>query len=199
MREEETPTYNRVGRALDNLVDLVGRNIESSVSGELNFSQMREMSFAMPLLVKDLEQQGEITRRLLLGLEIFEELAAEVPELEVPIADGVQKLLMSMFQLVSEVAGASIESEVLKIAPLAKKNKAKAAVAARACELAKQFWGEDEQQQIRISAMAARVYGTLHEEGFGEILPDYQDGVKDWIKIVAPEYARKGGKPRKTP
>jgi len=63
-----------------------------------------------------------------------------------------------------------------------------------ACEL----WKSDKSQVIRIGEMADKVYRKLAKEGFLDSLPDNPESIKDWIKLVAPDYARKGGRKRKT-
>lgn len=47
--------------------------------------------------------------------------------------------------------------------------------------------------------LAERVYRALVGEGFTEALPGTAERIKEWIKPVAPDYARKGGRRRKTP
>lgn len=90
-------------------------------------------------------------------------------------------------------------SQTLKIKPLVIKSQRKADTTFRARTVAIELWHADTAQKIRISDMADRVYRTLAAEGFTDSLPDTAERVKEWIKPVAPDYARKGGKPRKTP
>jgi hypothetical protein len=74
-------------------------------------------------------------------------------------------------------------------------NAAKAATQNRARTLASEAWQADAEQEYRLSEVAAMVKGSLEHEGFTELpkLPS----IKDWIKHVAPAYARKAGRPRK--
>ncbi len=90
-------------------------------------------------------------------------------------------------------------AQALKIKPLFIKAQKKAVATECARALAIELWHADTAQKIRISDMAERVYRTLASEGFIDSLPDTAERVKEWIKPVAPDYARKGGKPRKTP
>ncbi|MFD2407861.1 hypothetical protein ACFSVK_22415 [Azorhizophilus paspali] len=46
--------------------------------------------------------------------------------------------------------------------------------------------------------MAEQVYRALAAEGLADSLPDTTERIKEWIKPVAPDYARKGGRRRKT-
>lgn len=70
----------------------------------------------------------------------------------------------------------------------------------RAREIATELWSNDT-KGLRIGDMADEVYRALTTEGFTkspEGLPDTVGTVGDWIKPVAPNYARKGGRSRKT-
>ncbi len=77
-------------------------------------------------------------------------------------------------------------------------NEVKSAAIARGQAIAIDLWKADAAKQIRLGDMAERVYRALVDEGFKEILPGTSDRLKEWIKPVAPDYARKGGRPRKT-
>ncbi|WP_433740052.1 hypothetical protein [Pseudomonas putida] len=76
-------------------------------------------------------------------------------------------------------------------------NAAKTIAQNRARTLASEAWQADTEQEYRLSEVAAMVKGSLEHEGFTQLpkLPS----IKDWIKPTAPAYARKGGRPRKTP
>lgn len=76
-------------------------------------------------------------------------------------------------------------------------NAAKATAQDRARTLASEAWQADTEQEYRLSEVAAMVKDSLEHEGFTDLpkLPS----IKDWIKLTAPTYARKGGRPRNTP
>ncbi|RON25623.1 hypothetical protein [Pseudomonas lini] len=76
-------------------------------------------------------------------------------------------------------------------------NAAKDAAIKQAQEIAKGLWEADTAETIRIGQMADMVYRTLHGLGMTDVLPEEPDTLKDWIKSVAPDYARKPGKPKK--
>lgn len=78
-------------------------------------------------------------------------------------------------------------------------NDSKAAAIARAKSIATELWQADTAQEIRLGDMAERVYRALADEGFAESLPGTAERLKEWIKPAAPDYARKGGRRRKTP
>jgi hypothetical protein len=79
------------------------------------------------------------------------------------------------------------------------RNAAKAKVQERAKSIATERWQADATQEIRLGDMADRVYRALAADGFAESLPGTAERIKEWIKPVAPDYARKPGRRRKTP
>lgn len=76
-------------------------------------------------------------------------------------------------------------------------NRPKKVAMARAKEIALQLWQEDTAQEARIGEIADKVYRQLAKEDYTHALPDTAESLKRWIKGIAPEYARQGGKPRK--
>ncbi|HBN9846904.1 TPA: hypothetical protein L3934_006136 [Pseudomonas aeruginosa] len=199
MEMEDTPTYKKVGLALSVVVDVVEKQMEDSPDGIFSFEQMCLISKVMPLLLDDSAEAESVKEKLLTGLNIMRSVGEDFPEVADEVAAGAQLLVMGMFQLVSELADRKMISEAAKMAPLAKHNSEKERLIRKARTLAQEMWREDGEQKIRIGEMTANVYSALYGEGHGESLPSNQDAVKDWIRPVAPAYARKGGKPRKTP
>lgn len=78
-------------------------------------------------------------------------------------------------------------------------NMAKTSAVERARVIAAELWQADTTQKTRIGKMADKVYRALVNEGFAESLPGSAERIKKWIEPVAPGYARKGGRDRKTP
>jgi tRNA nucleotidyltransferase/poly(A) polymerase len=76
-------------------------------------------------------------------------------------------------------------------------NAAKATAQDCARTLASEIWQADADQEYRLKDMAGLVEDVLKRKGCKE-LPSLER-IKEWIKPVAPAYARKGGRPRKTP
>ncbi|MNP61225.1 hypothetical protein D3C76_1563840 [compost metagenome] len=83
--------------------------------------------------------------------------------------------------------------------PLCKLNNHKAAAIEYAKVIATEIWAADTAQKIRLRDMAERVWARLIDEGLDKWLPDKAESIKEWLKPVAPEYARKAGRPRKSP
>ncbi|HCF2589489.1 TPA: hypothetical protein VDW09_003570 [Pseudomonas aeruginosa] len=81
---------------------------------------------------------------------------------------------------------------------LAKFNEAKAALLEEAQRIAKQLWQDDSARKIRIGEMAQIVFAELYKE-HSKLLPDRADQIRGWIQPVAPPYAMRPGRPKKTP
>ncbi len=93
----------------------------------------------------------------------------------------------------------AMKLDAKKTVGLAALNKAKADAAERARAVAAELWQADTAQEIRLGDMADKVYRALAFEGFAESLPGTPERLREWIKPAAPDYARKGGRRRKTP
>lgn len=66
-------------------------------------------------------------------------------------------------------------------------------------QTARELWAKDSECKIRIGEMALKVYKVLLGTEHKESLPFDGEALRAWIKEVAPDYARKGGAPRKNP
>jgi hypothetical protein len=88
------------------------------------------------------------------------------------------------------------DDQTKKIGSILAINRAKQADIDRARAKAVELWQADAAQEYRITDMAGEVRDILKREGVTD-LPAIER-VKEWIKPVAPSYARLGGK-RKTP
>ena len=86
-----------------------------------------------------------------------------------------------------------------RMAGLQALNIAKTSAVERARFIAAELWRADTTQETRIGEMAEKVYRALVTDGFAESLPETSERLKAWIKPVAPDYARKGGRRRKPP
>lgn len=85
-----------------------------------------------------------------------------------------------------------------QMAGLNKINNAKKELMDRARTHALSIWdADDTRQEFTLKDVAKQVENILGREGVTEF-PSHER-IKYWIRPVAPEYARKGGRPRKTP
>ena len=65
-----------------------------------------------------------------------------------------------------------------------------------AVKVARQLWENDVKEEIKITAMSDKVYKALIESHI-EALPQNIESINRWIKHVAPDYAKLGGRPKK--
>lgn len=199
MREEDTPIYNRAGIGINTVTTIIEEEMADSTDGLLSFDHMQLMSKVIPQILTDQAEADSVREKLLEGLEILKSIGSDFPDIAEEVTAGSQLLIMGVFQLVTELIDKKIVTEVAKIAPLAKHNSKKLEAQKAACALAEEMWEEDKDKKIRISEMATNVFIALQNSEHADNLPDHHVTVKDWIKSVAPDYARKGGKPRNTP
>ncbi|WP_018649522.1 MULTISPECIES: hypothetical protein [unclassified Thioalkalivibrio] len=80
-------------------------------------------------------------------------------------------------------------------APNRRKQKAKTIAQA----LAQQLWKEDDAKTIRIRDMCEQVYKIMLRIGFDEHLPGQSEGLATWIRPIAPDHAKRPGRPKKNP
>ena len=64
---------------------------------------------------------------------------------------------------------------------------------------AQQEWEKPNGRSIRISEMSEKVWSYMVDTGYQSFLPDKSSGLADWIRPVAPDSAKKPGRPRKSP
>jgi len=80
--------------------------------------------------------------------------------------------------------------------PLRRQDSEKKLVIKRAKVIAAELWQADTEQEFRLKEMADQVEDILKREGVEEKnLPKTR--IKEWIKPIAPDYARLGGRPAK--
>lgn len=165
---------------------------------QISFARMNEIAETICLILGEDEAKPQIVRGFHTGLAELERIAVENPKLKSEVASASQKVMIAMFKVAIVVARERMRAEVRRIAPLANRNGRKEPAMARARELAQEMWAADLGQEIRSSTMADKVYRRLADEGMADLLPDSAERIKVWIKPVAPDYARRGGR-RKTP
>jgi len=198
MKREATPTYKLVGAAITKIGHVIDDELARAGPKQLSFARMNEIAATISLILGEDEAKPQILKGFHTGLAELEQIAVENPELKGELARASQKVMLAMFKVAIVVARERMRAEVRRIAPLANRNGRKEPAMARARELAREMWAADLGQEIRSSTMADKVYRRLADEGMADLLPDSAERVKEWIKPVAPDYARKGGR-RKTP
>ncbi len=77
------------------------------------------------------------------------------------------------------------------------KSQAKERAQVAAKTLANYFWNQDKDNKIKIKEMAITVHAELNQTEHHDQLPDQSVSLKDWIKDIAPEYAREAGRSKR--
>lgn len=194
MRKESTPTYKSAGKYLVELVAAIDKELEEQNYRPLSFARLNDIAETICLVFDDEEEKPRILGGFCRGLIDLQMAAVESPEVANQIAAGAQKLLIAMCNVAIVVARDRMRVEFDRIAPLARRNKVREDVITLARVLAKRFWELDVGNEIRTGDMAEKVYRKLADEGLVKLLPGSTDRVKEWIKPVAPDYAKKGGR-----
>lgn len=129
----------------------------------------------------------------------LQQIAKQHPAAAEQATDIAKDLFWSLLSLKTVLVAPRAQRERKTLRPLAQLNSEKGFIIETARTIAVDIWKSDTAQGIRISEMADRVYRTLVSDGFTEMLPGTSERIREWIKPVAPDYARKGGRRRKTP
>jgi len=86
-------------------------------------------------------------------------------------------------------------------APLFRLNLGKKHLKETAQYMAEKEWEKDTRQEIRLGSMCKKVYSIIFNEVRGDdlekALPREPMGLKEWLRPIAPSWAKKGGRPRK--
>ncbi|ADH85952.1 hypothetical protein [Desulfurivibrio alkaliphilus] len=95
----------------------------------------------------------------------------------------------------------SWKANVARQAPLNQINAARRELKDFTKELAKKEWAKDTDRTVRIKDMCKKVYPALCEhaanKNISDLVPDKEEGIKPWLRDVAPDYAKKQGRPPK--
>lgn len=199
MEKEKTPTHKFLGRKFIELGMALDEELLGPNASNLSFDRMHEIVEVISMLMGEDPDRFIVVNEMKAGLFSLEKTEKMDATTHKQVLIGARQLLVGVFKLAIAIAGDRVKSEVLRISPLARQNQAKEDIINRACELATELWGMDKTQSVRIGVMADMVYRKLVGEGMRELLPDSEERIKDWIKSVAPSYARKGGRARKPP
>lgn len=78
---------------------------------------------------------------------------------------------------------------------LDERNKRAALIGSELQRHAKDLWDADAEEEFKVTEVAHLVKGAVERDYPGDRIPGLYR-VKEWIKIHAPEYARKGGAPK---
>ena len=129
------------------------------------------------------------TDALDISKEEAEELNKRLGEAQRLVEEGEIKIRATEVRKADQIVGISERNAIVKSLQEEAKN------------IAKEFWAADKEKEIRITKMSEMVFDELSERNpkseMPKHFPETSETVKEWIKLVAPEYARKGGRTKK--
>lgn len=198
-----TPTYKRTREYLDGVRQALGN--ECGPNGDPDLDSLCEATVSAiracstltntePNDMYSLEKAGAAMEQAFVLLKKIERLYPEGAE---TVHATAQMMMVSWNMASNCLINARIAREIPAMRPIARIHAAKAAAVERAQAIATELWKADTSKEARLGNMAERVYRALIDEGFAELLPGTAERLKEWIKPVAPDYARKGGRRRK--
>jgi hypothetical protein len=190
--EEETPTHKRFGAPMDALIGkLESRNEDDS----LTFEEAEEFLAAATLLVDCTGAQEIIKENFGAGISVLHHLAAENPEILQDVRTALTSITLAVVCATNEIACQAIAHESATQGHIYRKNAEIASMADQARAVASEVWNADADHEYRIDEVARLVSDELERRG---LQPPQKDTLKKWIRPVAPPYASKGGRPKKT-
>lgn len=199
-----SPTYKRTRSNFEG-VKLALRN-ENGPSGAPDIDSLctgtvSAISACSNLASSDHQEQYPLEKAIVAtkrAFRLLQEIERSCPEAAELAHETALMLMFSWASASTDLTNAQIAREIPAMRPIVRMRVAKAAAVERAKAIATEQWQTDTAQEIRVGEMADKVYRLLATEGFAESLPDLPERLKEWIKPVAPSYARKGGRRRKT-
>ncbi|KKN97474.1 hypothetical protein LCGC14_0155930 [marine sediment metagenome] len=154
------------------------------------------LAMATTSLAADLQTMADASLRVTLAFLMLEEVESDFPKAAEITRDIMRELLSASYAVVKSTTLAIHERQSGHKRSLVKMHSAHDSKVERAQAIATDLWRSAEYATMRIGSMTEEVYSRMYEEGFAKVLPE-KDRVRDWIKPVAPSFARKGGRPPK--
>lgn len=159
-------------------------------------SELFRLGMTISTLAASSECQERAAKRMIDAFLVIDGIEKDFPECAERIQCLASDLLSASYDVAKSLTLAEHERQNSTMRPLVKVNAAKADAIKRACAIAADRWQSDTTQSIRLGEMADKIYRALVDEGFAEVLPGNTERIKEWIKPVAPAYARQGGAPK---
>jgi hypothetical protein len=150
-------------------------------------------------LPDELPQKQEILRNVDLAREAMAK--SDLPEVKLRFLRIIKNHENARHDL---WAGRAEKAEVEKInreRELRKRNENAQALKSEAQRKAQEKWQKDKEQQIRLGDMCEKVYRAIIDfatrSNTLDLLPGEAEGIKPWLREIAPDYAKKPGRPKK--
>lgn len=183
--EKSTSTHKRIGGPLDEF-------FESHDMRHMDLSATEDLLDRLTLIVPDGDAKLTAGDLFKLGISIAYAHTNTKTEAREVLEEVVGAIAMGAAYLVNEIACKAIEAEMVSQGNLAQHKAAKAK--AEAERLAIDLWKEDAEEGLKIGCCAKIVRNSLDRGGFGRF---NEETVKRWIRSSAPDYAKRGGRPKK--
>lgn len=187
---EDLPSWELLARA---------GKIMSSVASELGEAQnnpsienLRSMAAANLMLAEDSETKKLARMMFIVTFTQIEDLIQREPEASSSLISIAATLIAASQFVICGNALKRHKNFSARISPLAEKNTKSSQRSDRACVIASDLWAADSDNEFRLLDMATQVRDILEREG-EQGLPQI-DRIKEWIKKVAPDYARRPGR-----
>lgn len=189
--EDKTPTHNKFGAPMDALIDQMP---DRSAEDGLTFDEMAEFLKTTVLLVDAPDSQEDILQNFSAAVAILRGVAEARPEIAGEIKAALENLTLGVICATNEIACQRIEHESKTGQGIYAANEALEESRRLACEMARELWDADHDCELRIGDVAELVRAEMQHQGRK---PPKIDTVRGWISQAAPDYARKGGRPKK--
>lgn len=106
--------------------------------------------------------------------------------------DDAMDILNNIFSSYSNFEYKKVENTIKPVGVSKEKIEAKR----YAKNIADYLWRKDIENKIKIKEMAINVYAELYQTHHKDQLPDRPESLKEWIKDIAPSYAKESGRPK---
>lgn len=189
--EDKTPTHNKFGVPMDALIDQMP---DRSAEDGLTFDEMAEFLKTTVLLVDAPDSQEDILQNFSAAVAILRGVAEARPEIAGEIKAALENLTLGVICATNEIACQRIEHESKTGQPIYAANEALEESRRLACDTARELWGTDHDCELMIGYVAELVHADMQRQGRK---PPKIETVRRWISQAAPDYARKGGRPKK--
>lgn len=189
--EDQTRTHKKFGAPMDALIDKMP---ERSAEEGFTFDEMGGFLETTALLVDAPESQADILQNFSSAVGILRALAETHPDIAKEIKIALENLTLGVICATNEVACQQIERESRTGRAIFEANQARQSLEQLATGIARELWSADHDHEYRIGDTAKVVVAEITRQGYS---PPTLETVKGWIRPEAPEYATKGGRPKK--
>lgn len=179
-------------RELDSYIDSMQATSDNHSIERVNLDESTRLKQVESLKAKN----DELNARLGKASNIYRQNQREIKELKEKNeqADSEKaELIEQLNKAKAELADKPAELKPLQ--GIAKHNAIKAYIISTSQALASYIWSMDTEKAIRTGDMVQQVRHVMHKAA-PELLPD-DKAIREWLSSIAPDYAKKSGKPPK--